>query len=71
MSRPSPTRSSPDGLALQLREHPRERAADQLGDLAVELLAVQAADVVGLEDLGGQSSTRILCLRPCSLARGV
>ena len=33
--------------------HPRERAADLLGDVAVDLLAVEAADVVGLEDLWG------------------
>ena len=39
------------GLAGQAAEHVRERAADPLGDVAVDLLAVQAADVVGLEDL--------------------
>ena len=52
MSRPRPTRSSRTRLARQAREHARERAPDQLGDVAVDLLAVQAADVVGLEDLG-------------------
>ena len=36
------------------REHARERAADLLGDVAVDLLAVEAADVVGLEDLLGK-----------------
>ncbi len=41
-----------DGLARQAREHAREPAADLLGDVAVDLLAVEAADVVGLEDLG-------------------
>ena len=52
MSRPSPTRSSPVGLPARSREHARERAPDALGDVAVDLLAVEAADVVGLEDLG-------------------
>ena len=37
-------------LAAQLAEHPREGAADQVVDLAIHLLAVEAADVVGLED---------------------
>jgi len=37
-------------LAL-VGDHPRERTADQLGDLGVEIGAVQAADVVGLEDV--------------------
>ena len=36
----------------QARQHARKRAPDQLGDVAVDLLAVQTADVVGLEDLG-------------------
>ena len=36
-------------------EHARERAPDALGDVAVDLLAVEAADVVGLEDLGRRS----------------
>ena len=40
-------------LAAQPGEHERERAADLLGHVAVDLLAVQPADVVGLEDLGG------------------
>jgi hypothetical protein len=40
-------------LAAQAGEHARERPADLLGDVAVELLAAQAADVVGLEDLVG------------------
>ena len=41
-------------LAGELGEHARERAADLLGDVAVDLLAVEAADVVGLEDLWGR-----------------
>ena len=53
MSRPRPIRSSRRRLAAQPREHARERAADLLGDVAVDLLAVEAADVVGLEDLLG------------------
>ena len=40
-------------LVRQLRQHARERAADRLRHVAVYLLAVEAADVVGLEDLGG------------------
>ena len=39
-------------LAGKLAEHAREGAADLLGDVAVDLLAVEAADVVGLEDRG-------------------
>ena len=49
------------GLAAQPGEHARERAADLLGHVAVDLLAVQAADVVGLEDLlrdGGRHGGR-------------
>ena len=37
--------------AGELPDHARERPPDVLGDVAVDLLAVQAADVVGLEDL--------------------
>ena len=39
-------------LAAQPREDARERAPDPLGQVAVDLLAVEAADVVGLEDVG-------------------
>ena len=42
-----------DGLAGEVRDHAREAATDLLGDVLVDLLAVQAADVVGLEDLAG------------------
>ena len=38
------------GLAGEVGDDARERAADRLGDVAVDLLAVEAADVVGLED---------------------
>ena len=48
---PQPDAQLGDRLALQLGEDPRERAPDQLGDVAVDLLTVDAADVVGLEDL--------------------
>ncbi len=41
------------GLVREVGQHERERPPDELGDVAVDLLAVQAADVVGLEDLGG------------------
>ena len=37
------------------RQHADEGAPDLLGDVAVELLAVQAADVVGLEDVAGHA----------------
>ena len=40
-------------LAREIRQHAGEGAPDGLGDVAVDLLAVEAADVVGLEDLGG------------------
>jgi hypothetical protein len=36
----------------EVGEHSRERAPDEVGGLAVELAAVEAADVVGLEDPG-------------------
>ena len=39
-------------LAAQASEHPGEGAADEPGGVAVHLLAVQPADVVGLEDPG-------------------
>jgi hypothetical protein len=39
-------------LAGQAGEHAHERAPDLLGAVGVELIAVEAADVVGLEDLG-------------------
>ena len=38
-------------LAAEVRQHPCERAPDRLRGVAVDLVAVQAADVVGLEDL--------------------
>ena len=53
MSRPRPTRRSAGRLADEVGEDADERAADLLGDVAVDLVAVEAADVVGLEDLGG------------------
>ena len=52
MSRPSPSRSSPARLAAELGDDANEGAADLLGDVAVDLVAVDAADVVGLEDGG-------------------
>ncbi len=48
---PGPDAQVRDGLAGEPREHARERAADQLRDVAVDLLSVEAADVVRLEDL--------------------
>jgi hypothetical protein len=36
--------------AAHRRQHAGEGAPDPLGDVAIDLLAVQAADVVGLED---------------------
>ena len=42
-----------DRLAGERGEDVRERAADQLGDVAVDVLARDAADVVRLEDAGG------------------
>ncbi len=50
MSRPSPTRSSLGLLAAQLAQHAGEGAADRVRGGLVHLLAVEAADVVGLED---------------------
>ena len=50
----------------EVGEHARERAPDRLGDVAVDLLAVEAADVVGLEDLRGgrHGRGRICSARP-------
>ena len=45
-------------LAAQLREDPREGAADQMGRLGIQLLAVDAADVICLEDPGRGSGDR-------------
>ena len=39
-------------LVLEVRDHPRERPSDQLGQGGVDVGAEQPADVVGLEDLG-------------------
>ena len=51
------------GLAGQPPEHAHEGAPDQLGQVGVDLLAVQAPDVVGLEDLRvhGGAHAAILC----------
>ena len=45
-------------LASQLGEHPGEAAADDVHRVGVHLLAVQTADVVGLEDRGRGSGDR-------------
>ena len=51
------------GLAGQPPEHAHERTPDQLRQVGVDLLAVQAPDVVGLEDLRvhGGAHAAILC----------
>ena len=41
-----------DVLARESRQHDCEGASDQLGEIAVDLIAVQATDVIGLEDVG-------------------
>jgi hypothetical protein len=48
---PEPDAQLAGRLAGQAGEDAHERAADLLGDVAVDLVAVEAADVVGLEDL--------------------
>ena len=50
MSRPRPSRSSPVGLPSSVGDHARERAADRDRRVAVDLVAVDAPDVVRLED---------------------
>jgi hypothetical protein len=45
-------------LALEVCDHARERASDQLGRVFVDVAAVQPADVVGLEDVGGERGHR-------------
>ena len=47
---PEPDPQHARGFVTQACEHAHERAPDLLGDVAVDLLAVKAADVVGLED---------------------
>jgi hypothetical protein len=49
---PEPDPQLAGRLAPQAGEHACERAPDQLGYVAVDLLAVETADVVRLEDLG-------------------
>ncbi len=39
------------GLLAQVREHAGEAPADEVGGLAIHVVAVEAPDVVGLEDL--------------------
>ena len=54
-------------LAREVGEHARERPPDALGDVAVDLVPVEAADVVGLEDLGrwsGQQAAQDTLPRP-------
>ena len=51
MSRPRPMRSSPTGLPPRSESTCANARPIGLGDVAVDLVAVQAADVVGLEDL--------------------
>ena len=58
-----------DGLVPQIGEHPGERATEQEVDLPVHLLAVEAADVVGLEDLGRDLSIRTCPAAPRSCPR--
>ena len=48
---PEPDPQLPRCLGGRFGQHAHERAADLLGPVAVQLLAVEAADVVGLEDL--------------------
>ena len=62
MSRPTTTRPGPPALRAAA-DHLDERRADPLGELGVELVGVDAADVVGLDDLaqvahGGHPSAR-------------
>jgi hypothetical protein len=44
--------------AGETAEHPGERAPQQVAHLAVHVLAVHAADVVGLEDLHGDGAQK-------------
>ena len=50
MSRPSASRSSLGSVSYIAGQHAREAAPDAVGHVLVDLLAVEAADVVGLED---------------------
>ena len=65
MSRPRPTRSSPAGLPASSASTRANARPIALGDVAVDLLAVEPADVVGLEDLWGRRESagarRIRC----------
>ena len=45
------------GPSAELGEHPRERPCDPVGAVLVELLRVDAADVVGLEDARVEASS--------------
>ena len=50
------------GLVLELGDHAGEGPADHHGAVGVDLLAVEAADVVGLEDLGVVVAGMASCL---------
>ena len=45
-----------DGLAGEAAEHVREGARDLLGRVAIDLLAVDAPDVIRLEDVGVEAA---------------
>jgi hypothetical protein len=47
---------------LELGDDADERAGDELGGLGVDLRAVQAADVISLEDVGRDRARRPILL---------
>ena len=67
---PQPDAQLAGVLAGHVGEHAHERAADLLGPVAVELLAVEAADVVGLEDLWGDWPSARRLAAPARRASG-
>src|SRR3954452_14356684 len=53
-----------DRLALQVGDHPREGAPDLLSGVGAQLLPVQTADVIGLEDLGRDAHVALVLVPP-------
>ena len=68
MSWPTATRSGRVAAAAQVPQHARERRGHPVGDVVVDLIGIDAADVIGLEDSGETAVKRDLLERVAELA---